>query len=78
VKTKTECLRHAALCEQMAADADHEGGRIALLATAAHWRSLANHATDGKDRAARRRSQTDGQPYAPRLLSQERLAIGRR
>jgi hypothetical protein len=65
VKTKTECLRYAALCEQMAADADHEGGRIALLATAAHWRSLANHAADLKDRAARRRSQTDGTPARP-------------
>jgi hypothetical protein len=60
VKTKTECLEYAALCERMAADADHEAGRIALLATAAHWRSLANHAPDGKVRAARRRRQTDG------------------
>jgi hypothetical protein len=65
VKTKTECLRYAALCEQMAADADDEGGRIALLATAAHWRSLANHALDGKDRAARRRRQTDGTSARP-------------
>ena len=78
MKTKTECLEYAAKCEQMAADADHEGGRIALLATAAHWRSLANHAPDGKDRVARRRSQTEGQANVPRVLSQERLAIARR
>ena len=45
VKTKTECMQHAAMCEQMAAEADHEAGRIALLATAAHWRSLANQRT---------------------------------
>jgi len=78
VKTKTECLEYAARCEQMAADADHEGGRIALLTTAAQWRSLANHAPDGKDRAARRRRQTDGTIARPSLHSQERLAIARR
>ena len=60
MKTKTECLEFAALCEQMAVDADHEAGRIALLVTAAHWRSLASHAPDGKDRAARRPSQAEG------------------
>jgi hypothetical protein len=49
VKTKTECLQYAALCEQMAADADHEAGRIALFATAAHWRTLANHAAGQED-----------------------------
>jgi hypothetical protein len=65
VKTKTECLKYAALCEQMAADADHEVGRIALLATAAQWRSLANHAPHGKNRVARRRSQTDGTDARP-------------
>jgi hypothetical protein len=60
MKTKTECLECAALCEQMAADADHETSRIALLATAAHWRTLAVHAPEGKDRAARRRTPTGG------------------
>ena len=65
MKTKTECLRYAVLCEQMAADADYEAGRIALLATAAHWRSLANHAPDGKERVARRRSPTDGTGARP-------------
>jgi hypothetical protein len=51
VKTKFECLEYAARCEQMAADADHETGRIALLASAAHWRTLADHAPHGKDMA---------------------------
>lgn len=78
MKTKTECLQYAAPCEQMAADADYEAGRVALLVTAAHWRSLANHAPDGKDRAARRRSQQTGRAHLQRVLSQERLAIARR
>jgi hypothetical protein len=60
VKTKTECLEYAALCEQMAADADHEVSRVALLATAVHWRTLANHAPGEEDSVARRRTQAGG------------------
>ena len=43
MKTKAECLQHAVLCERMAADADR-ANRETLLATAAHWRTLADHA----------------------------------
>jgi len=63
VKTKTECLEYAALCEQMAADADHDVSRLALLATAAHWRTLANHAPRAED--AQRRSQREGTVEPP-------------
>jgi hypothetical protein len=45
MKTRSECLQQAALCEQMAASADR-GGRRMLLETAAHWRTLAAHALE--------------------------------
>lgn len=44
MKTKAECLQRAVICERMSADTDDEANRLALVATAAHWRALANHA----------------------------------
>ena len=69
MKTKTECLRYAVLCEQMAADADYEAARIALLVTAAHWRTLAKHAPGEEDSVPRCRTQAEGtiaRPKPPR------------
>lgn len=45
-KTESECRRHAEWCERMAADAEREADRQLLLATAAHWRTLAEHAKE--------------------------------
>ncbi|SEP50774.1 hypothetical protein SAMN02990966_07764 [Rhodospirillales bacterium URHD0017] len=44
MKTRAECLQYAIMCEYMAADTNNEDSRIALLATAAHWRTLAEQA----------------------------------
>ena len=62
MKTRAECLLNAAVCEQMAADADR-GGRTMLLETAAHWRTLAAHA------AADPLPRSSGTPYSRATLN---------
>ena len=56
MKTRAECLEHATMCERMAADAHRKADRMALLATAGQWRTLAEHAKQGMgDRNASQR-----------------------
>jgi len=64
MKTKMECLQSAVMCERMSADTDEEANRLALVATAAQWRALADHAPAGEGRIAPDRCQKK-RPVSP-------------
>ena len=44
MKSAFECFQHAAKCEEQAKQATSEAGRVALLETAKHWRTLGEQA----------------------------------
>jgi hypothetical protein len=77
MKTKMECLQSAVMCERMSADTDEEANRLALVATAAQWRALADHAPAGEGRIAPDRAQAEDSMTRPKAARSGTPCIAR-